>query len=100
MEKCKETKWFKNRGCEHIELLDRLWKDAAKVKKVRIVTGMHGANDEGEVKLEAAACRSDSLQRHGQLGGSSTASFQMGPNSVPPTTSMDTGSRKRPGKPR
>ncbi|KAB1228239.1 hypothetical protein CJ030_MR7G005009 [Morella rubra] len=78
-----ETKRFKNRGCEHIELLDRLWKDAAKVKKVRIATGMHGANDEGEVKLEAAACHSDSLRRHGQLGGSSTASFQMGPNSVP-----------------
>ncbi|KAB1224298.1 hypothetical protein CJ030_MR2G000930 [Morella rubra] len=68
-QECKETKRFKNRGCEHIELLDRLWKDAAKGKKVRIATGMHGANDEGEVKLEAAACHSDSLRRHGQLGG-------------------------------
>ncbi|KAB1206527.1 hypothetical protein CJ030_MR7G000017 [Morella rubra] len=32
-QKCKETKRFKNRGCEHIELLDRLWKDAAKEKR-------------------------------------------------------------------
>ncbi|KAB1206072.1 hypothetical protein CJ030_MR7G009301 [Morella rubra] len=42
----------------------------AKRKKVKIAIGMHGANDEeGEVKLEAAACDSDSLQRQGSFGG-------------------------------
>ncbi|KAB1223854.1 hypothetical protein CJ030_MR2G009207 [Morella rubra] len=71
-QKCQKTKRFRRHGCEHVDLMDMLWKDSAK-----------------------GACDSDSLQRHGPVGGSSTASFKMGPNSVPPMTSMDTGSRKR-----
>ncbi|KAB1219198.1 hypothetical protein CJ030_MR3G028963 [Morella rubra] len=70
MEKCKETKRFRHHGCAHIELLDRLWKDSAKGKK--------------RLSSKARAA-----------WGVFYASFQMGPNSVPPTTSMDTGSRKR-----
>ncbi|KAB1215699.1 hypothetical protein CJ030_MR4G009209 [Morella rubra] len=54
VQECQETKRFRHCGCAHIYRIDMLWKDLAKGKKV---------------KLEVAACDSDSLQRHELLGG-------------------------------